>query len=191
MASPAVGTELDNPVAGSRTVFLATAESTEGEYVDVEATYASGSRRPPLHQHPSQREDFVVRSGAMVVVRADETFTVKAGERFSVDPGVAHQMWNEGDEPASMLWRTCSLAVPVRPVSTRPVNNVAVLDPLQPDYAASATALIRSSVRCMSRRLRCSRRTPPSGRQSFTRKVSPRSNDSVTSVPPSSVPANS
>lgn len=55
----------------------------------------------------------------------------------------------------------------------------------------SATAFTRSSVRSMSRRLRRSLRTPPRGRQTFVKRLSPRSNDSVTSVPPFSVARNS
>ena len=55
------------------------------------------------------------------------------------------------------------------------------------DHEPSATALTRSRVRSMSRRLRRSRRNPPSGRQIRVKRLFPRSNDSVTSVPPSSV----
>ena len=58
-------------------------------------------------------------------------------------------------------------------------------------YVLSATTLTRSRVLSMSRWLRRSRRNPPSGRQIFVKKLSPRSNDSVTSVPPSLLERNS
>jgi mannose-6-phosphate isomerase-like protein (cupin superfamily) len=104
--TPEVGTALENPKSGSRTVFLATAESTAGGYVEVEATYAGHGAKPPLHLHPSQREDFTVLSGELTVVRGDETFTVRAGDSFSTEPGTPHQMWSDGDEGAVLRWRT-------------------------------------------------------------------------------------
>ena len=58
-------------------------------------------------------------------------------------------------------------------------------------YAASATALTRSRVRSMSRWLRRSRRKPPSGYQILVKRLSPRSYDSVTSVPSAALPRNS
>src|SRR3954454_17302201 len=96
--TPEVGTELVNPEAGTRTVFTATAESTGGAYVEVEATYPAHSAKPPLHLHPSQMEDFAVISGQLDVIRGDESFTVKQGDEFSVPAGTAHQMWCSGDE---------------------------------------------------------------------------------------------
>ncbi len=55
----------------------------------------------------------------------------------------------------------------------------------------SATAFTFSRVRSMSRWFRRSRRNPPRGRQTLVKKLSPRSKDSMTSVPPSSVALNS
>jgi quercetin dioxygenase-like cupin family protein len=104
--TPAIGTTLENPRAGTRTVFTATAESTGGAYVEVEATYPPHSAKPPLHQHPSQREDFTVLSGEMTVVVGERTFTVKAGDTFVTEPGTPHQRWAHGDDGAVTLWRT-------------------------------------------------------------------------------------
>jgi mannose-6-phosphate isomerase-like protein (cupin superfamily) len=104
--TPEVGTELVNPKAGTRTVFTATAESTGGEYVEIEATYPAHGSPPPRHFHPAQDEHFTVLSGRMNVVRGDEEFTVDAGADFTVVRGIPHQMWPAGDEGAVMLWRT-------------------------------------------------------------------------------------
>jgi mannose-6-phosphate isomerase-like protein (cupin superfamily) len=103
---PEIGTELVNPKAGTCTRFLATAESTGGAYVEVEATYPPHSAKPPLHLHPAQDEHFTVVSGQLDVVRGDEEFTVKAGDAFDVPRGVPHQMWASGDDGAVLLWRT-------------------------------------------------------------------------------------
>lgn len=104
-AEIAPGLELVNPVAGTRTVFIATPATTNGAYVEVEATYPPNSNKPPVHHHPSQTEYFTVLTGAMTVVRGDETFIAETGTSFEVPPGVSHQMWNHGDVEAVMRWR--------------------------------------------------------------------------------------
>lgn len=103
--SPEIGTELINPVAGTKTVFTATAESTDGGHVEIEATYPPSSRKPPMHLHPSQQERFTVLAGSMTVVRGEETFEAKTGDEFVVEPGTPHQMWS-GEDGAVMRWRT-------------------------------------------------------------------------------------
>src|SRR3954468_12364406 len=107
----APGLELVNPVAGTRTVFTATPATTDGADVEVEATYPPNSNKPPGHPHPSQTEYFTVLTGAMTVVRGDETFVAETAESFSVPPGVSHQMWNPGDVEAGMRGR---VAPPLR-----------------------------------------------------------------------------
>lgn len=104
--TPDLGVELINPKTGIRQVFTATAASSGGREVQVEATYPAHSSPPPVHHHPSQEESFAVLSGAMTVVRGDEQFVAPAGDEFSVPPGVSHQMWNDGDEPAVVRWTT-------------------------------------------------------------------------------------
>jgi mannose-6-phosphate isomerase-like protein (cupin superfamily) len=103
--TPEIGTELVNPKAGTKTVFTATAESTGGDHVEIEATYPPNSRKPPLHLHPSQTENFRVLSGTMHGICGDEEFTIKEGDELVVPPGTPHQMW-AGDEGAVMRWRT-------------------------------------------------------------------------------------
>ncbi len=103
--TPEVGTELVNPVAGTKMVFTATADSSGGDHVEVEATYPPNSAKPPRHLHPGQTERFTVLAGSLEVRRGDEAFTAGVGEEFDVDPGVAHQMWAGGDG-AVFRWRT-------------------------------------------------------------------------------------
>jgi quercetin dioxygenase-like cupin family protein len=103
--TPEVGLELVNPVAGTTTVFTATADSTGGNHVEVEATYPPDSAKPPRHLHPGQTERFTVLAGSLEVRRGDEASTVGAGEAFVVEPGVAHQMW-ASSEGAVFRWRT-------------------------------------------------------------------------------------
>jgi quercetin dioxygenase-like cupin family protein len=103
--TPDVGTELTNPVAGTKTVFIATADSTGGEHVEVEATYPPDSAKPPRHLHPGQTERFAVLAGSLEVRRGEEAFTAGTGDEFVVEPGVAHQMW-AGSDGAVFRWRT-------------------------------------------------------------------------------------
>jgi quercetin dioxygenase-like cupin family protein len=103
--TPEVGTELVNPVAGTKTVFTATAESTGGDHVEVEATYPPDSPQPARHLHPTQTEQFTVLAGSLEVRRGDEGFTATAGDEFSVEPGIGHQMW-AGSDGAVFRWRT-------------------------------------------------------------------------------------
>jgi mannose-6-phosphate isomerase-like protein (cupin superfamily) len=103
--NPVIGTELINPHVGTRTVFTATAASTGGEYVEVEATYPPNSTPPPKHLHPSQTEHFTVRSGRMHGLCGEAEFTLDAGDQLVVPAGTPHQMW-AGEDGAVMTWRT-------------------------------------------------------------------------------------
>lgn len=103
--TPEVGTELINPKAGTKTVFIATAASTGGEYVEIEATYPPNSSPPPLHLHPSQDETFTILAGALTGVRGDEEFTVGAGEVLEIARGVPHTM-HATEDGAVFRWRT-------------------------------------------------------------------------------------
>jgi quercetin dioxygenase-like cupin family protein len=103
--TPEVGTELINPKAGTKTVFVATAESTDGAYVEIEVMYPPDSAKPPLHQHPAQTEHFTVLAGHLVGVRAGADFMVDAGDELTVEAGVPHQM-GAGADGATFRWRT-------------------------------------------------------------------------------------
>ena len=103
---PQVGTELTNSVAGTRTVFRATAASTRGEHVEVEQTYPPHSAPPPLHLHPQQDEEFTVRTGRLHAVVGGVERDLLAGERLEVPRGTPHRMWATAEEPTVVLWRT-------------------------------------------------------------------------------------
>src|SRR4051812_48673610 len=103
--TPDVGTELINPKAGTKTVFTATAESTGGEYVEIEVTYPPHSAPPPLHLHPSQDEQFTILAGAMEGSSGDETFVISVGDELDVPRGTPHKMSSTGDG-AVVRWRT-------------------------------------------------------------------------------------
>jgi quercetin dioxygenase-like cupin family protein len=103
--TPEIGTELVNPRAGTKTVFVATAASTGGEYVEIEVTYAPNSAPPPKHLHPSQTETFSVVTGSIAGTSGDSPFRLAAGDALVVPPGTPHQM-GSGEEGVVMRWRT-------------------------------------------------------------------------------------
>jgi quercetin dioxygenase-like cupin family protein len=91
---------------GTWTTFTATTEHTGGDYVEVIASYRPRGPRPPLHLHPSQREDFEVLTGSVTVRRGDAVEVFGVGAIFETTPGTPHQMWNETDDEATVRWRT-------------------------------------------------------------------------------------
>lgn len=103
--TPEVGTELVNPVAGTTTVFLATAESTGGAYLEIEVTYPPDSTPPPKHKHPSQQEHFTILSGGLEAIVDETQKQLGAGDELVVPAGTSHQMWSTG-EGVVMRWRT-------------------------------------------------------------------------------------
>src|SRR5689334_5711933 len=102
--TPEVGTELVNPVVGTRQVFRATAASTDGAYVEVEYTHAT--EPPPLHLHPKQDEHFTVLSGRLHALVDGVEHDLVAGDVLEVPRGTSHRMWGEPGEDTQSVWRT-------------------------------------------------------------------------------------
>ena len=94
-------------------VFTATAGSTGGDHVEVEATYPPNSAKPPRHLHPGQTEQFRVLARSLEVRRGDEAFTATSGDEFAADPGVPHTMW-AGEDGAVFRWRSPHRCAPAR-----------------------------------------------------------------------------
>jgi quercetin dioxygenase-like cupin family protein len=102
---PEVGTELANPVSGTRTVFRATSTSTSGAHVEVEQTYPPHSARPPRHLHPAQDEHFTVVSGSLHAVLGEVEHDLLPGEQLDVLRGTPHRMWATAEGPTVVIWR--------------------------------------------------------------------------------------
>ena len=88
---------------GFRLKLIATGAETEGELLEMEATYGEDSMLPPEHFHPSQDERFEVLDGAVVTVIGGVERRYEAGETFEVPAGTPHQM--TGDGPARVRWQ--------------------------------------------------------------------------------------
>jgi quercetin dioxygenase-like cupin family protein len=82
---------------------LRTGAETDGELLDMEATYPDGGQLPPEHLHPGQDERFEVLEGAVRAIVGGEERRYEAGEVFEVPAGTPHQM--AGDGAARVSWQ--------------------------------------------------------------------------------------
>ena len=94
------GQELVGP-GGFRLKLVKTGAETDGELLEMEASYAGGGL-PPEHFHPSQVENFEVLEGAVKAVIDGAEHRYAAGESFEIPAGTLHQM--AGDGPARVRW---------------------------------------------------------------------------------------
>jgi quercetin dioxygenase-like cupin family protein len=100
------GDVIENPASRMTLRIVRTAAETEGELLEMDATYPAGSPEPPAHFHPQQEERFEILAGQMIVRLDGEERTLATGEVFEVPVGTVHSMWNGGDEVARVRWET-------------------------------------------------------------------------------------
>jgi quercetin dioxygenase-like cupin family protein len=100
------GDVIDNPAARMRLRLVQTGAGTNGELLEMEATYEPGSVEPLEHFHPSQDEHFEILAGSMEAQIAGERRTLSEGDVLDVPAGTVHAMWNGGGGQARVLWQT-------------------------------------------------------------------------------------
>ncbi len=100
------GDVLDNPVAGFSLRLVKTAVDTDGELLEMEATYQPASTPPLEHFHPRQVEHFEILEGVMQARIDGDVRELRAGDTLDVESGVVHAMWNPGPEVARTRWET-------------------------------------------------------------------------------------
>lgn len=88
---------------GFRLLLARTAAETDGELLEMEATYGGSGQLPPTHLHPTQLERFEVLEGAVRTIVDGTERRYEIGEAFEVPPGTPHQM--TGDGPARVRWQ--------------------------------------------------------------------------------------
>jgi quercetin dioxygenase-like cupin family protein len=98
---PFAGQEIHGP-DGFRLRLIRTAAETNGELLEMEATYAGTGALPPEHFHPRQVERFAVLEGTVRAIVSGTERRHGLGETFEVPAGTPHQM--TADEPARMRW---------------------------------------------------------------------------------------
>ena len=100
------GDVIDNPAARMKLLLVQTAAETDGELLEMEATYEPGSVEPPEHFHPKQDERFEILAGTMEARIGGESKLLKTGEEVFIPAGTPHAMWNGGSETARVAWET-------------------------------------------------------------------------------------
>jgi quercetin dioxygenase-like cupin family protein len=88
--------------AGFRLRLIQTAAETDGQLLEMEASYRGTGGLPPEHLHPQQVERFEVLEGTVRTIIDGTERSYAAGEEFEVPAGTPHQMTGEG--PARMRW---------------------------------------------------------------------------------------
>jgi quercetin dioxygenase-like cupin family protein len=87
---------------GFRLRLVRTAAETDGELLEMDASYGGTGRLPPEHLHPRQVERFTVLEGTVRTIIDGTERPYEAGEAFEVPAGTPHQMTGEG--PARVRW---------------------------------------------------------------------------------------
>jgi mannose-6-phosphate isomerase-like protein (cupin superfamily) len=89
-------------LAGVRMKQHLSSEDTHGAFCLFE-NRSAGPSRTPIHVHAKDDETLYVLEGEMHSVIAGQERVLKAGESVFLPRGVAHQLFNEGTEPAHYL----------------------------------------------------------------------------------------
>lgn len=97
---------IDNPAARMQLRLLRTATETNGELLEMEATYVPGSVEPLEHFHPSQDEHFEILAGSMEAQVGGDRRVLSEGDVLDIPAGTVHAMWNGGDGEARVVWQT-------------------------------------------------------------------------------------
>jgi mannose-6-phosphate isomerase-like protein (cupin superfamily) len=100
------GDVIENPAGLMRLRVLRGASDTNGELLEMEATYEPGSVEPLVHFHPRQDEHFEVVSGSIRAHVGRDERALGAGDVLDVPAGTVHAMWNDGEGAANVIWQT-------------------------------------------------------------------------------------
>lgn len=87
---------------GFRLLVLRTGDETDGQRLEMEATYPGSGEMPPEHLHPQQHERFDVLEGSIRVVVEGVERRYGPGEHFEIAAGTPHRMG--ADQPARVRW---------------------------------------------------------------------------------------
>ncbi|GAA3368023.1 cupin domain-containing protein [Streptomyces antimycoticus] len=97
------GTPPDLSSPGGSTHYLATSESTGGEFGLYKVEMGPRSGGPKTHFHKAISESFYILSGKLELYNGEKWITGRAGDFLYVPVGGLHAFKNVSDEPTSML----------------------------------------------------------------------------------------
>ncbi|BCI91559.1 hypothetical protein NIIDMKKI_67650 [Mycobacterium kansasii] len=93
----------DLAFGGTTYRYLATKESTDGDFGLYRVDIAPAGGGPGPHFHKTMSESFFVLSGSMRMHDGRDWVDASAGDYLYVPPGGVHGFRNESQEPASIL----------------------------------------------------------------------------------------
>lgn len=94
-----------NPQIRHEIKFLQTARDTNGQLLEMEATYHAHSKEPAAHYHPFQEEDFEVFAGELTVRIDGQLIVLRQGETLHIPKGKVHSMWNNSEAKTTVNWK--------------------------------------------------------------------------------------
>ena len=93
------GDVLPNEPGGYRQIII----SQEGGFVSTQLDMNPFSQGPPLHIHRKSDETFVALDKPVSLIVNKEVVVLAPGERITAPAGKPHKMFNDTDEPVSMI----------------------------------------------------------------------------------------
>lgn len=97
---------IENPVTGERGVVRTAPGPGNGHLLVADLHVRPGGAVAGEHVHPAMTEAFTVVEGRLGVRLDGRESVAEPGRRIVVPPGVAHDWWNAGDEPAWVVVET-------------------------------------------------------------------------------------
>jgi quercetin dioxygenase-like cupin family protein len=94
-----------NSKTGQEIRFIKTGKETNGELLEMEASFAPHSMEPAAHYHPRQAEDFTVLEGSLMVRLNGKVTIVKAGDTLHIPANAVHAMWNSSGQKTLVNWK--------------------------------------------------------------------------------------
>lgn len=97
------GHVFENPLTGERVVVLTDPEDHPDRVLVAHLIVAPGGRVATEHFHPTLTERFHLIHGRVGFLIDGQERVLGAGDHATVEPGVRHDWWQVGDEPAEVV----------------------------------------------------------------------------------------
>ena len=94
---------IENPSTGERIAFAKRSARTGGELLEFELALEPRPAAVPEHVHARQEEHIEVTSGAVLLRLGGKEQRLVTGAAMTLPAGVAHTLWNDGEEEARLL----------------------------------------------------------------------------------------
>ncbi|HVF82424.1 MAG TPA: cupin domain-containing protein [Flavisolibacter sp.] len=99
------GKVIVNPVNRQSIEFVTTAKESNGEQLEMIATWEPHSIKPIEHYHPYQHENFGVLAGELTLIINGKTSVLRQGQSVDIPAKAAHAMWNNSNKKTVVKWK--------------------------------------------------------------------------------------